>query len=164
MDVRMGLYRKLSLKELILLNCWKRLLRVPQTAGRSNQSILKEINIHWKAWFWSWSSNTLATWYEEVTHLKRPWCWEKLRVGGEGDDRGWDGWMASPTPWTWVWVNTGSWWWTGKPGMLQFMGSQRVGHDWATELLIKCILRIIFSICYFLYLENVLLARLNSLA
>ena len=62
------------------------------------------------------------------------WCWEGLGVGGEGDDRGWDGWMASLTRWTWVWVNSGSWWWTGRPGMLQFMGSQRVGHDWATEL------------------------------
>ena len=71
---------------------------------------------------------------EELTHWKRLWCWEGLRAGGEGDDRGWDGWMASPTQWTWVWVNSGSWWWTGRPGVLQFMGSQRVGHDWATEL------------------------------
>jgi len=61
-------------------------------------------------------------------------CWEGLGAGGEGDDRGWDGWMASLTQWTWVWVNSGSWWWTGKPGMLQFMGSQRVGHNWASEL------------------------------
>ena len=65
---------------------------------------------------------------------KRPWCWEGLGAGGEGDDRGWDGWMASLAQWTWVWVNSGSWWWTGRPGVLQFMGSQRVGHDWATEL------------------------------
>ena len=64
----------------------------------------------------------------------RPWCWEGLGVGGEGEDRGWDGWMASPTRWTWVWVNSGSWWWTRRPGVLQFMGSQRVGHDWATGL------------------------------
>ena len=70
----------------------------------------------------------------ELTHWKRLWCWEGLGAGGEGDDRGWDGWMASPTRWMWVWVNSGSWWWTGRPGMLQFMGSQRVGHDWATEL------------------------------
>ena len=62
------------------------------------------------------------------------WCWEGLGAGGEGDDRGWDGWMASPTRWTWVWVNSGSWWWTGRPGVLWFMGSQRVGHDWATQL------------------------------
>ena len=65
---------------------------------------------------------------------KRPWCWERLKAGGEGDDRGWDGWMASLTWWTWVWVSSGSWWWTGRPGVLRFMGSQRVGHDWATEL------------------------------
>ena len=76
--------------------------------------------------------NTLAPWCKELTHLKRPWCWERLKVGGEGDDR--DGWMASPTQWTWVWVNSGSWWWTGNPGMLQSMGSQSVGHDWVTEL------------------------------
>ena len=69
-----------------------------------------------------------------LSHLKRPCCWERLRAGGEGDDRGWDDWMASPTQWTWVWVDTGSWWWTGRPGVLQSMGSQRVGHDWATEL------------------------------
>ena len=68
------------------------------------------------------------------THWKRPWCWERLGAGGEGDDRGWDGWMASPTRWAWVWVNSGSWWWTGRPGVLRFTGSQRVRHDWATEL------------------------------
>ena len=68
------------------------------------------------------------------THWKRLWCWEGLGAGGEGDDRGWDVWMASLTWWIWVWVNTGSWWWTGRPGVLRFMGSQRVGHDWATEL------------------------------
>ena len=61
-------------------------------------------------------------------------CWGRLKAGGEGDDRGWDGWMASPTLWTWVWVNSGSWWWTARPGMLRFMGLQRVGHNWATEL------------------------------
>ena len=71
---------------------------------------------------------------EEMTHLKRPWCWERLKVGGEGDDRGCSGWMASPIRWTWVWINSGSWWWTGRPGMLQSVGSQRVGHDWEIEL------------------------------
>ena len=76
----------------------------------------------------------LATWCEELTPWKRLWCWEGLGAGGEGDDRGWDGWMASPTQWTWVWVNSESWWWTGRPGVLQFMGSQRVRHNWATEL------------------------------
>ena len=76
-------------------------------------------------------SSTLATWCEEVTDWGRPWCWERLKAGGEGDDRGWDGWIASLTQWAWVWVNSRSWWWTGKPGVLQSMGSQRVGHDWA---------------------------------
>ena len=76
----------------------------------------------------------LATSCEELTHWKRLWCWEGLGTGGEGDNRGWDGWMASPTRWTWVWVISGSWWWIGKPVMLQSMGLQRVGHDWVTEL------------------------------
>ena len=76
----------------------------------------------------------MATSCEELTHWKRPWCWEGLGAGIEGDDRGWDGWMASLTRWTRVWVNSGRWWWTGRPGILQFMGSQRVWHDWATEL------------------------------
>ena len=114
--------------------CWGRLLRVPWTARRSNQSILKECSgVHWK-WCWSWNSNTLATSCKELTHWKRLWCWEGLEAGGERDDRGWVGWMASPTRWTWVWVSSGSWWWTGRPGVLWFMGSQRVGRDWATEL------------------------------
>ena len=66
--------------------------------------------------------------------FENPWCWEGLGAGGEGDDRVWDGWMASLTRWAWVWVNFGSWWWTGRPGVLRFMGSQRVRHDWETEL------------------------------
>ena len=86
--------------------CWRRLLRVPWTTRRSNQ----------------------------LTYWKRPWCWEGLGAGGEGDDWGWDGWMASLTQWTWVWIDSGSWRRTGRPGVLQFMGSQRVGHDWATDL------------------------------
>ena len=116
--------------------CWRRLLRIPWTARRSSQSILKETiwNIHWKDWCWRWSSNTLATWCAEQTDWKRLWCWERLKARGEGDARGWDGWMASPTQWTWVWVNSWSWWWTGRPGMLRFIGSQRVRHDWATEM------------------------------
>ena len=92
------------------------------------------IFIHWKGWCWCWNSNTLATWCKKLTHLKRPSCWERLKVGGEGDDRGWGGWMASPTQWTWVWVNSGSWLWTGRPGMLYSMGLQRVRHNWETEL------------------------------
>ena len=88
--------------------CWRTLLRVPWTSRRSNQSILKEISpgCSLKDWYWNWKSNTLATWCEELTHLKRLWCWERLKTGGEGDDREWDGWMASPTQWTWVWVNS----------------------------------------------------------
>ena len=114
---------------------WRRLLRIPWTARRSSQSILISVmGVHWKDWCWSWNSNTLATWCEELTHWKRPWCWEKLKAGGEGDDRGWDGWMASLTRWTWVWVSSRSWWWTGKPGKPQSMGSQTVGQGWATEL------------------------------
>ena len=90
--------------------------------------------VPWRDWCWSWNSNTLATWCEELTHLKRPWCWERSKAGGEGDDGGWDGWMALPTQWTWVWVDSGSWWWIGQPGVLQSMESQRIRHDWATEL------------------------------
>ena len=86
--------------------CWRRFLRVPWTSRRSNQSILKRsvVNIHWKDWCWRWNFNTLATCCEELTHWERPWCWERLKAG-EGDERGWDGWMASPTQCTWVWVN-----------------------------------------------------------
>ena len=114
--------------------CWRRLLRVAWAIRRSNQSILKEINlnIHWKDWCWNWNSNTLATWCKELTHWERPWCWERLKAREEGDDRGWDGWMASPTQWTWVWVNSRSWWWTGS--LACCMESQWVGHDWETEL------------------------------
>ena len=114
--------------------CWKRLLRVPWTARRSNQSILKSIIVHWKEWCWSWNSNTLATWFKELTPWKRPWFWERFKAGGEGEDRGWDGWMTSRTQWTWVWMNSRSWWWTGRLGVLQSMGSQRVGDDWVAEL------------------------------
>ena len=92
------------------------------------------LGVHWKDWCWSWNCNTLATWCKELTHWKRIWCWEGLGAGGAGDNRRWDGWMASLTRWTWVWVNSGSWWWTGRPGVLQFVGSQRVRHDWVTGL------------------------------
>ena len=118
------------------LRCWRRLLRVPWTARRTNRSILKEINprCSLEGLMLKLKLQYLATWCEELTHLKRPWCWSRLRAGGEGDDRGWDGWMASLIQWTWVSVNSGSWWRTGRPGVLQFMGLQRVRHDWATEL------------------------------
>ena len=102
-----------------------------------------------------WSRYNLTLYWiscEELTHWKRLWCWEELGAGEEGDDRGWDGWMASLTRWTWVWVNSESWWWTGRPGVLWFMGSQRVGHNWATELNWSKALWI-FYICilYFLF-------------
>ena len=91
------------------------------------------LSVHWKDC--RWSSNLLSIWCEELTQLKRPWCWERLKVGGEGDDRGWDGWMASLTQWTWVWVNSRRWWWTGRPGLLQSMGSQSWTQlsDWTTK-------------------------------
>ena len=121
-DVRVGLWRKLSTKELMLLNCgvaedsWESLgLQGDPTSPFYRKSVL---NIYWKDWCGSWNSNTLATWCEELTHLKRPWCWERLKAGGEEDDRGWGGWVASLTWWTWVWAVSGSWWWTGKPDML----------------------------------------------
>ena len=92
------------------LLCWRRLLRAPWRARRSNQSVLKEINpeysLEGECWCWSWSSDTLATWCEEPTHWKRPWCWERLKAGAEAGDRGWDGCMASLTQWTWVWANS----------------------------------------------------------
>ena len=117
---------------------WRRFLRVPWTARRSNQSILMTsvLNIHWNDWCWSWNSNILATWCEEMTYLKSPWWWERLKTGGKGDDRGWDGWMASPTWWTWIWVNSRNWWWTGRPGVLQSIGSLRHMTEWLnwTEL------------------------------
>ena len=108
----------------------------PLDCKEIHPSILKEISpeCSLEDWCWSWNSSTLDTWCKELTHWKRPWCWERLKTGGEGDDRGWDGWMASPIQWRWVWVNSGSWWWTGRPGMLQSMGPQRVGHYWVTQL------------------------------
>ena len=131
-------YPTFTKEELMLLNCgvgkdsWESLgLQGDPTSQPWRKSVL---NIHWKYWCWSWNSNTLATWHEELTHWKRPWCWERLKTGGEGDDRGWDGWMASLTQWTWVWASSVSWWWTGKPCVLQSIGLQRVGQDWMTEL------------------------------
>ena len=123
--------------------CWRRLLHIPWNAKRSNQSILKEISPEYSlgGLMLKLKLQYLATWCEELTHWKRPWCWERLKEGGEGDDRGWDDWIASPTRWTWVWASSGSWWWTGKPGMLQSMGLQRVGHDWATELIMESFIK-----------------------
>ena len=116
------------------LCCWRRLLRVPWTARRSNQSLLKEISLGCSS-----EGLMLKLKLQYFGHLMRGTnslekTLERLKVGGEWDDRGWDGWVASLTWWTWVWASSGSWWWTGKPGMLQSMGSQKVGHDWVTEL------------------------------
>ena len=115
--------------------CWI-LLRLPWTAGKSNQSILREISPEY-----SLEGLMLELKVQYFGHLmwrsdslKRPWCWERLKEGGGGDNRGWDGQMASLTQWTWVWASCRRWWWTGKPGILQSMGSQRVRHDWVTEL------------------------------
>ena len=120
--------------------CWRRLLRVPWTARRSNQSILKEISPGC-----SLVRLILKLKLQYFVHLmRRADSLEKtLMLGGIGgrrrrDDRGWDGWMASQTRWTWIWVNSGSWWWTGRPGVLWFMGSQRIGPNWATELNWTC--------------------------
>ena len=106
--------------------CWRRLLRVPWTARRSyskgNQS-LEGLMLKLKLQYFG------HLMWTDSSHLKRPWCWERLKAGGEGGDRGWDHWTASPTQWTWVWANSRSWWQTWKPVVLQSMGSQRVRHD-----------------------------------
>ena len=126
---------------------------------RSGTSLVGPLDLIWcwecrrETWSLpSWNSNTLATWCEELTHWKRPWCWERLRAGREGDDRGWDDWMTSSTQWTWVWVDSGSWWRTGRPGVPWFMGSQRVGHDW-TELFLLA-LRSLWIATSILYLDE----------
>ena len=108
--------------------CWRRLLRVPWTARRSNQSILKEIRPEYllEGLMLKLKLQYFGQRCKELTHLKRPWCSESLKEEGEMDDRGWDGWMASLTLYTWVWVNSGSWWLTGSPGMWQSLRLQRV--------------------------------------
>ena len=114
----------------------RRLLRVPWTSRRSNQSILQEISpgCSFEGLMLKLKLQYFGHWCEELTHWKRLWCWERLKAEGEVEDRGWDGGMASPTQWTWIWENSRGWQWTGRPGMLQSMGSQRVRHDWVTEL------------------------------
>ena len=116
--------------------CWRRLLWVPWSARKSNQSILQETSpgCSLEGLMLRLKLQYLASLCKKLTHWKRPWCQERLGAGGKGDDRGWDGWMASPTWCTWVLVNSGSWWWTGSPGVLWFMRSQRVLHNWVTEL------------------------------
>ena len=133
------------------LNCdvgedsWESLgLQGAQTSQSYRKSVL---NIHWKDRCWSWSSNTLATWCDELTHWKRPWCWERLKAGGEGDDRGWDGWMASSTQWTWVWASSRRWWRAEKPGVMQSMGSQRDTSEWMNWTNWTCPLKGDWSLC-----------------
>ena len=115
--------------------CWRRLLRVPWTARRSNQSILKEISPEYslERLMLKLKLQYFSHLMQRTDSLEKILIWERLKAGGEGEDRGWDGWMASLTQWIWVWAYFGSWWRTGKPGVLQSMGSQGVGHDWATE-------------------------------
>ena len=130
--------KKAEHRRIDALNCgWRRLWRVPWTARRSNQSILKEISpgCSLEELMLKLKLQYFGYLMRRVDSLeKRLWCWEGLGTGGERDGRGWDGWMALSTRWTWVWMNFGSWWWTGRPGVLQFMVSQRVGHNWANEL------------------------------
>ena len=116
--------------------CWRRLLRVPWTARRSNRSTLKEISpgCSLGGLILKLKLQYFGHLMQITDSLEKTLCWERLSAVGEGDNKGWDGWMISPTQWTWVWVNSGSWWWTGRPGVLQFMGLQGVGHDWTTEL------------------------------
>ena len=116
--------------------CWRRFPRVPWTARRSNQSILKEISpgISLEGMMLKLKLQYFGHLMQRADSLEKTWCWERLKAGGEGDDKGRDGWMASLTQWTWVWASSGSWWWTGKPGILRSTGSQRVGYDWVTEL------------------------------
>jgi len=138
MDIRVGLWRKLSTEELVLLNCgigevfWES----PWTARRFKRSILKEISsgCPLEGLMLKMKPNTLANSCEELSHWESLWCWEGLGAGGEVDDREWVGFMASPTLWTCVWVNSGSWSWAGRPGVLWIMGLQRVRHDWTSEL------------------------------
>ena len=144
MDLRVGLWRKLRTEKFMLLNCG-----VGEDSGESlglqgdptSPSWRRLVlGFHWKDWCWSWNSNTLATSCEELTHWKRPWCWERLGAGGEGDDRRWDYWMASPTQWAWVWVNSGSLWWTGRPGILPGVAKSQTWLSNWTELNWTCVI------------------------
>ena len=137
MEVRVGLSRKLSPKNwcfwtVVMEKTLERLLDCKEvqpvhpieiSPGCSLEGLMLRLKLQY-----------LATSCEELTHWKRPLRLEGLGTGGQEDNRGWGGWMASPTQWTWVWVNSRNWWWTGRPGMLWFVGSQRVRHNWATEL------------------------------
>ena len=137
MDVRAGLWRRLSTEELMLLNCGVAEGSWESLDCKEIQPVHSEGDQPWDFFGRNDAkAETLVLWPPHANSwlIGKDWCWEGLGAGGEGDDRGWDAWMASRTRWTWVWVNSGSWWWTGRPGMLRFMGLQRVRHDWATEL------------------------------
>ena len=116
--------------------CWRRLLRVPWTARRSNQSILKEINLEYslEGLMMTLKLQSFGHVMWRTNSLEKTLMLGKIEGRKEGDDQEWDEWMASATWWTWVWAGSQNWWWTGKSGVLQSMGSQRVGHDWAAEL------------------------------
>ena len=141
MDVRVGLQRKLSAKELMF---WTVVLEKTLESPLDCKEIQPVNPKGNQSWIFigrtdgSWNSNTLATWWTDSSVLEflgpRHWCWERLKAVGEGDDRGWNDWMTSATWWIWVWASSRNWWWTGKPGVLQSMGSQRVGYNWETEL------------------------------
>ena len=109
--------------------CWRRLLKVPWIARRSNHSALREINPEYSLEGLKLKLHSLVIWWEEMTHCKSPWCWESLRAEREEGVRGLNDWTASPMQWTWTWANSGRCWRTGRPGMLQYMGLQRVGND-----------------------------------
>ena len=152
-----SIYPLLSTEELMLLNCgvgensW-----VPWTARRSNQSILKEIIPEY--WLEGLMLKLKLQYFghlmQRTKSLERPWCWEGFKVGGEGDNRRWDGWMASPTWWTWVWVNSGSWQWTGRPGVLQSVGLQSRTQlsDWTELNWTEWLLILNISLCAYLHL------------
>ena len=155
MDVRAGLWRRLIVKELMLLNCgvekdsWEFLgLQGDPTSPFWRRSALGVLGKN------DAKAETPVLWppHAKTLLIGKDWSWEELGAGGEGDNRGWDGWMASWTRWTWVWVNSESWWWTGRPGVLRFMGLQRVRHDWATELNWLSVFEVGFRACCHLYL------------
>ena len=139
MNVRVGLSKKLSTEEVFLLNCgvgedsWEPLdcKEIQPVHSKGNQSwiLLEGLMLKLKL-----KLQYFGHLIQRADLFEKTLCWERLRAGGEGDDRGWDGWMASLTRWTRVWVSSESWWWTGKPGLLQFMASQTAGHNWVTEL------------------------------
>ena len=141
--------------------CWRRLLRVPWTARRSNQSILKEISPEYslEGLMLKLKLQYFGHWMWRTDSFEKTQMLGKIEEGRRGDNKGWDGWMASPTRWTWVWVNSGSWWWTGRSGVLQSMGSQRVRHDWETELNWQLISKLLYYLSIFkkkIFFHNVL--------